>query len=161
MKNSKNLLLTGILMLAAAVAAPSAFADGGHGKKAYGDGDSFFYTAHKLIKKQEKLGLTDEQVSAIRSLKLETKKDLVRQKSEIDIAKLDLKSRMAADANADELKEIVDRKYELKKEMAKSLIDANAKLKQTVSAEQWKQVKDWQSGKYAGYGMEKPKDLRN
>ena len=44
----------------------------------------FFYKAHKILKQRDALGLSDEQVGAIKTLKRNVKKELIRQQAEID-----------------------------------------------------------------------------
>jgi Spy/CpxP family protein refolding chaperone len=111
---------------------------GGHG----GFEEQFCHKAMLIIKNQEELGLTDEQVKKIKDLKVSTKKDLIRKNAEIDILALDIKAAMWEDViDTNAVNALIDKKYELKKENAKSLVAAYVALKTILTEEQQKKLK--------------------
>jgi hypothetical protein len=109
-----------------------------------GDLESKFYKkAYLVYSNQDELGLSDEQAKKIKSLKMETKKDLIRKKAEIEILGLDIKSMLWEDVvNAEEINKLIDKKYELKKEKAKALVAAYATLKISLSEAQRDKLKE-------------------
>jgi len=112
---------------------------GGHNKEL---DYTVFSKAHFLIKNQEELKLTDEQVAKIKDLKIQAKKDLIMKKAEIEVLAIDIKSKLYEDTiNIEEINKLVDQKYELKKEKAKFLIENFANLKNILTAEQKEELK--------------------
>ena len=69
---------------------------------------------------------------------METKKSLIRQNAEIEIAGMDLGSKLHAyPLDVDAANKLVDQKYELQKAADKIVIDALAKLKAQLSKDQY------------------------
>lgn len=128
---------------------PSAYANHGkgHGRGSWGGGDQglegkFFHKAHVLLKLQDEIGLTEDQAKAIRDLKMEMKKNHIRQKAEIKILKMDIHSALKADAvDAKQVELLIEKKYEAKTAMAKSFLDAYLKLKGTLNDKQREALK--------------------
>lgn len=67
------------------------------GKGKYDLEEKFCKKIKIMVKNSEKLNLTDSQLEKINSLKLETKKELIQQKADIEILGLDVKSEMKKD----------------------------------------------------------------
>lgn len=115
------------------------------GKMKGGSGDmegQFCQKAMLIVKNQEELGLSDEEVNKIKDLKVAMKKDMIRKKAEIDVLALDIKAGLWGDEiDVTALNSLIDKKYELKKEKAKSLIAAYASLKNMLTEEQRKTLK--------------------
>lgn len=145
-----------VLMLAACFALSTSYVYGeGHGmmmgkmkggdKSCHRDGnfeDEFCDKAMMILKSQEELGLSDEQVKKIKDLKMLVKKDLIRKKADIDILAIDIKSAMREDViDVNAVNALIDKKYEIKKEKAKSLVAALAVLKTLLTEEQRKKLK--------------------
>tara|TARA_Y100000031_G_C8157631_1_gene355343 strand:- start:79 stop:555 length:477 start_codon:yes stop_codon:yes gene_type:complete len=133
-----------ILMLGSVVS--TAHADG------YGKSKGCYYkqkSSCKVLKKakfmlhnQEELGLSDEQVKQIKDLKVKAKKEVIRKKAEIEILAIDIKAGMWADViDANAINGLIDMKYELKKQKAKSLLSSYVELKNILTAEQKKTLK--------------------
>ena len=117
----------------------------GSGAKAFGGGfeEKFFCKAGMMLKNQEELGLSDEQAGKIKDLKIKTKKDLIRKNAEIEIIVLDLKSAMCGDQiDTGAMDKLIDKKYDFKKEKAKSLMGAYAEVKEILTSEQKNKLKD-------------------
>ena len=102
----------------------------------------FFHKAHSLLDNEAELGLTDDQVQAIRGLKIEARKTLITQEAQIEVLKLDLRSLLdqdTVDTAAAGL--LIDQKHEIEKAMAKDLVADFAKLKSVLTAEQRQKMK--------------------
>ncbi len=112
----------------------------GHSKK--GLEKKFFCKAYMILKNQDELGLSDKQAEKIKGLKIETKKDLIRKNAEIDIIALDIKAAMYGEQiDTGAIDKLIDRKYDLKKEKAKSLVGAYAAVKGTLTGDQKDKLK--------------------
>ena len=107
-----------------------------------GMADKIYRKAGMMYAYQEEIGLSDEQVEKIKVLKMNTKKDLIRRKAEIDVISVDIKSELWEDTiDVDAINTLIDKKYELKKEKAKSLVRAYAELKGILTEEQMDKLK--------------------
>lgn len=105
--------------------------------------EKFFWKAKKIMHQAEALGLSEEQQEAIRTLKMDTKKNLIRQDAEIEVAKMDIQEMLRAESvDVAAAQKLVDQKYELKKARAKMLVEAYAKLKQSITPEQMAKMKE-------------------
>lgn len=105
--------------------------------------EKFLKKAHFFLKNQEELELSDEQIEKIKDLKIKTQKDIIRKDAELEILALDLQSGLWKDTiNIDVVNKLIDKKYDLKKGKAKSLVDAYAALKDILTEEQKKKMKD-------------------
>ena len=133
-----------VMLLCFFLSATQVYAEG-HGKMkgGHGDfGDKVFFKAMLIIKNQEELGLSDDQVKKVKDLKIASKKDLIRKKAEIDLLVLDIKAALwedTVDINA--VNALIDKKYEIKKAKAKSLVAALVALKEVLTEEQQKKLK--------------------
>ncbi len=147
---------SGIMLLAAVLlTSPLAFAGGGHGGGSCsrcGGGwgmkqddfkSKFFFKAHMLLESGKELGLSEDQLKAIRDLKIDVKKSLIRQEAEIDVLKLEIMNQMYQEkVDAAAVNKLIDEKYELKKAKTKGIVDALLKLKGMLSAEQLAKAKE-------------------
>lgn len=98
-------------------------------------------TLHCIMANQDELGLTDEQGEKIQQLKTSSQKDLIKLEAEIDLITIDIKSKSREDKiDKEGIGELIDRKYDLKKEKAKALIGAYADLRNILSIEQTKKL---------------------
>jgi len=105
--------------------------------------DKFYHKAHFVLMHAETAGLSDEQIQAIKDLKHETKKTLIKQQADIDILAVDIKSKLRAHPPLDleGINQLIDQKYEIKKSKAKGLASAFSQLKGIVTEEQWDKLK--------------------
>lgn len=115
----------------------------GYGSKSYSAKSKILHKAHFLMEKKEELGLSDEQVAKIKDLKLNAKKVSIKRGAEIEIIALDIKAAMWQDAiDTEAIDALIDKKYEIKKEKAKSMVRAYAELKGILTAEQKDKLKE-------------------
>lgn len=124
---------------------------GGGYQKGGGLDKMFFMKSHFILENREELGLTDDNVKAIESLKTDTLKSLIRQNADIAVVCIDIKTALhqyPIDTAA--VNKLVDQKYDLKKAKTKTLVDAIAKLKGTLTKEQYDKLKEIWQGKEKG-----------
>ena len=150
MKKKMLMGCIGVLVLGATVSLSNAYAHGFHHEGGYSGGleGMFFMKAHFIMENKEALGLAQDKVTAIKSLKLETKKMLIKQGAEVQVLELDIKSKLhASPADVEALNKLVDEQAELKKTMAKSLVEAISKLKGTLTKDQTEKLHTlWEDG---------------
>jgi hypothetical protein len=108
----------------------------------------FFHKAIFFLKCADQIGLTDDQMEKIKTLKLEVKKGLIRQNAELEILEMDVETALRGrpvDVKAVNL--ILDKKFEIKKAKARSLVQAIADLKAILTDEQYGKAKALWRGK--------------
>jgi len=118
-----KLTLSLFLVVVMALSVPMVFAkSSGHGGH-WGIEEKFFHKAHSALKNQEELGLSEEQVDAIHSLKRDTKKAIIRYDADIASLKVDIGSLLyATPVDVKAVHKLVDEKYDIKKSKSKSLV---------------------------------------
>ncbi|MFC1577118.1 Spy/CpxP family protein refolding chaperone [Candidatus Omnitrophota bacterium] len=146
-----RIFLIPLLVTAVALSAvmTDVYADGYRGKAGCGCSKSRADLKSKLYKKfsgifanQEELGISDGQMKKIKSLKVEMKKDIIRKEAAVEIAAIDIKAMLREDKiDTDAIGKLIDKKYDIKKEKAKSLVDTYAKLKDILTKEQQDKLK--------------------
>lgn len=103
----------------------------------------FYMKAWVAMENQEELGLTDKQVGQIKTLKYETKKDVIKKNAEIDVIAVDIKVSLWEDSiDTQSVNMLVDKKYNLKAEKTKTIINAMAKFKSILTKDQMTKLKD-------------------
>jgi hypothetical protein len=109
----------------------------------YGLDTKFFHKIHLALKNLEELGISDEQIEKIKTLKVNTKKDLIKRKAKIDLIKVDIKNELWGDTiDKERIYKLIDQKYEQKKEKAKALIDACDMFKKILTNDQKKKLRE-------------------
>ncbi|MBI4398786.1 MAG: hypothetical protein HY586_06645 [Candidatus Omnitrophica bacterium] len=152
--NKNKMWAAGFLAVALATGIPSSYAfHGSYGERSGSEdlAGKFFYKACGVLSQREALGLSDEQVNTLKNLKLDIQKNLIRQGAEIKILELELVSKLhntPIDTGA--VNKLIDQKYDLKKAVNKELVNAYAKLKSTLTEEQWAKFKELQYGRSSG-----------
>ena len=136
-------LLVIFLVFGSVASGVYAFDHGKKGKSHFSLEDKFSKKAKLIFSNQDELGLSDAQVKKVKELKLETKKNLIKTKAEIDIIALDIKAEMWTDSiDMDSVNKLIDKKYDLKKGKTKSLVAAYAALKDILTKEQKEKMKE-------------------
>lgn len=98
----------------------------------------FFWKAHEMQEHRQEIGLSDEKADSIKKLASETRKNLIRQQAELEIIEIDLKEKLHANpVDVQGANDLVDQKFEIKKTMLKGLVDSLAKLKGTLTTDQY------------------------
>ncbi|HBG60415.1 MAG: hypothetical protein A2Y03_00280 [Omnitrophica WOR_2 bacterium GWF2_38_59] len=114
--------------------------------------DMFFKRVKMIYSDQEELGVTEEQLGKIKEVKTALKKDLIMKEAELDIVMVDMMALMYDDeTHGDKMKELIDKKYEVKKEKAKRVVDACMSLKEILTEEQKEKMKEMKKGMKKGH----------
>ena len=146
MKMQKLMSLGLVLLVCAFFTAPGVYAKECSQGKKDGHGCNFgkkvLGTMHLAMENQEELALSKDQVAKIKTLKVATKKDLIRNKAEIDVLAIDIKSKLSEETvDLAGVNKIIDQKYELKKAQEKSLVAACVKFRGILTDEQKQKLK--------------------
>lgn len=167
-------LMTVIVAVICAVAlvSSSVFADGcfmgkcnmtpKHGKAWAGKGQEgiFFHKAHLIMAKASELGLSDAQVQKIRDLEYNLKKSVIKKDADIKLLALDIRQALTKDdVDTNAVNGLIDQKYAIKAQKAKEDIQAYADLKNVLTPDQTKKLKEiWSKGmmKHGRHGKEGP-----
>ena len=104
--------------------------------------DRFFHFAHMIVENKEELGLVEDTARKIRELKIQIKKDLIRDKADIEVIGVDVLAKLwDQKIDVEGIDRLLDTKYELKKGSVKRLIRAFAMLKDLLTPEQLRKAK--------------------
>lgn len=142
----KKSLVQSVFLIAAVFLSVS-FAYAGHpGKCSPGKenlSDKFFMKTMFILENSDEMALTEDQIQKIKNLKLETKKQLIRKEADIEIIELDINSKLMEDKiNTQDIGKLIDQKMELKKQNMMVLVESYASLKNILTDEQKKALKD-------------------
>ncbi|MDD4956829.1 MAG: Spy/CpxP family protein refolding chaperone [Candidatus Omnitrophica bacterium] len=106
-----------------------------YGKK--GMDSKIYHKASYMVDNRDELGLTDEQVRQINAIKTAVKKEMIKKNAEIDLVAVDIKTMLQENkVDVKAARDLLDKKYELKKEKAKYLVGEYAALKDMLTDEQ-------------------------
>ena len=143
--NKKFLIVYfGALFLVMTLSLPKVYARHDHPRADYGDnlGQMFFKKAHLIKESREELGLPEDKAEAVKNLELETKKTLIKQDAGIEVVSLDIMAKLHDyPVDVEAVNKLMDQKYELKKAEARSLVEAIAKLKGTLTKDQYEKLR--------------------
>ncbi len=135
-------LLAALAVLFSASASYAMTGQKSYGKSEWGLKESFFHSAHGVLEKRDQLGLSDEQVKAIKDLMKETQKNLIKQDADIKTLKVEINTLMwESPLDTEKINNLLAEKYKLKKDKAKYLVSAHDKLNKILTEEQLKKVK--------------------
>jgi len=148
MKKKTGVIISLVTFLLVGILSSTGYADGhykgkgcDHGRR-HGLAKKISHKFHIALANEAELGLSEEQYEQIRTLKMNTKKDLIKKRAETDILKIDIKAKLWEDTiDKKSVNALIDKKYELKKAKAKALIEAYAQFKNILTAEQKKTFK--------------------
>lgn len=125
--------------------APMALADGHYKKGGYdkkGLDDKIYCKAKFMLRNGDELGLSDEQIDRIMDITFATKRGLIDRNAGIWHVKTDIKEKMHEDkTDVPGLQALMDKKYELKKERARFLVQQYAAMKGVMTDEQYTEAK--------------------
>ncbi len=149
----KKQMWTILLFCACSLASPRAFAEDGmmsgckmmHKMDKMGPEEKFYQKAFFLLSNADEIGLTDDQAEKIRALKLKVKKSLIMEDAQIETLALDISDALAADqADTKKIDSLVDKKYELKKQRTKEIIQGYLDLRSILTKDQQEKLKKMQ-----------------
>lgn len=105
--------------------------------------EKLFGKAERILAHAQDIELTDAQEAAVKKIKDETKKSMIRANAEIEVLKIDIHAALReAKTDRKAVDALIDKKYAAKKDLAKKLASAFADLKETLSESQWKSLKE-------------------
>jgi len=118
----------------------------GYGKKGSYCGTSeskFHCKIYKILKKRTELGLSEDQVSQIKKLSTEVKKELINRDAKIKTLKVEIDTMMwEFPFNVEGVNELVAAQYNLKIQKTQYLVSAYGKLATILTEEQTKKLKE-------------------
>ena len=122
-----------------------------------GISDKFFKKAYLILDRYGELQLSDEQISKIKQLKNEVKKELIRKDADLEVLNIDFRSAMhQANMDVKALNALADKKFDVQKKKMKFFIKSIADLKGILNEEQLTKLKEfYTSGKMCAKGSEK------
>jgi Spy/CpxP family protein refolding chaperone len=144
----KYLIATITLILALGLMQSVSFAEKGrgnvHGRDHKESIDNKFFKKVKMIYLyQDELNVNEKQIDQIKELKIALKKDLIKSKAEMDIIGVDIRSLLYQDViDVEAADELIDQKYEIKKDRMKNVIKSYAQLKKILTKEQIEKLKE-------------------
>lgn len=99
--------------------------------------------AHTALEHSKDLGLTDDQITKIREIKIEAKKFNIRMGAEMAIAQIDMKVAFKADNfDAEGMKKNIDAMAAQFPEGGKKAVDWYAAFRSELKADQWQKLKE-------------------
>lgn len=118
-----------------------------HDEKGMSMEDDFFKQVKTIYSNKEDLGIEEGQLAKIKDVKIALKKDLIREQAELDLVMVDIMAMMYADElDGKVMKDLIDKKYEVKKAKAKRVVDACMSLKDILTEEQKAKMKEMKKG---------------
>jgi Spy/CpxP family protein refolding chaperone len=100
-------------------------------------GHGILMKMHMAIENQERLKLSEDQITKIKNLDADTRKEMIKMKADIELIDVDLNQKLMDEAlDIKATNELIDKKYDLKKEKAKAIVAAHAQFKELLSKEQ-------------------------
>ena len=111
--------------------------------------DKFFNKTYFISENASQLGLSDAQKNDIETLKMNVKKMIIRQDADIDIADIDIKTKMHDyPVDGKVLEALVAQKADLEKAKAIQIAQAYTQLKNGLTQPQYDKMKElWQQKK--------------
>ena len=104
--------------------------------------NKFMMKAHFLLENKSEIGLTDDQVKAIKELKLKAEKDSIMQAADMKTFMLDLQSKLSEDkVDVEGTNALIDKGFSSASVAAKSNLTAYAKLKSLLTPDQVTKMK--------------------
>ncbi len=110
--------------------------------------DKFMKKAHFFLENQKELGLSEEQAAKIKSLKMEAKKNYIRQSAEMQVFQIDIHEKMSQPKiDLEGLNAMIDKGMAEMSTSAKASVAAYAELKGVLSEDQMAKAKQLWMGK--------------
>lgn len=99
--------------------------------------------AHSALEHQKELALSDDQVKAIKALKLEVKKQKIQQTAQMQIGMLEMHAMLKADTlDTEGLKAMIDQGMAAMATSAKASVDQYAQMKSILKQDQLAKLKE-------------------
>ncbi|MFB3919881.1 hypothetical protein BU251_06425 [Candidatus Velamenicoccus archaeovorus] len=107
-----------------------------------GPEEEFYLRAFFLLSHADEIGLSDDQLEKIGALKLKIKKSLIMEDAQIETLALDIADALRQDQlDAKKIDGLVDKKYDLKKQRTKEIIQGYIDLRDILTKDQRDKMK--------------------
>ena len=124
-----------------------------HGEQGFAK--ALFRKIDFVLKHQDELGLDQSKLDAISNLKLEAKKNMIKQNADLKLLQLDIKSKMHKDSiDLQAMNGLIDQKSELEKTKEKSLAESYVKFKKLFSQSEWDKVRSLKKASWKNESMQ-------
>ncbi|HRZ86412.1 MAG TPA: Spy/CpxP family protein refolding chaperone [bacterium] len=129
-----------------------------HGKRGrcgQGEGGKCMVTGKLMMLEhnKKKLGLTDEQAGKIASIKDGLTKDRIALNAQIDTLEVDIRTLVTADTiEVDKVRPLIEKKYEIEKEIGLKSIEALASAQKVLTPEQNKKAREMGRDMWKSHG---------
>jgi hypothetical protein len=101
----------------------------------------FTHKAQLIMENAAELGLSDDQVQKIKSLKMSVTKSMIKSDADVELLVLDIEAALEKEEiDVNSTSALIDKKYNIKSQEAKTLIGAYADLKKVLSKDQMKKL---------------------
>ncbi|MBU4304948.1 MAG: Spy/CpxP family protein refolding chaperone [Candidatus Omnitrophica bacterium] len=108
-----------------------------HSKNAHDFNKSISGSICRILMCEDILNLTAEQKDALKDLQYKMKREKISRKADIDLVALDIMNAMQKEViDTKAINKLIDRKYDYKKEIMKSKVEAYAKIQGILTPEQ-------------------------
>jgi periplasmic protein CpxP/Spy len=111
----------------------------------------FSHKARFIMENAIELGLSDDQMQKIKLLKMNIKKSMIKSDADVEILVLDIEAALGKEEiDVNSVSTLIDKKYSIKLQEAKTLVSAYADLKKVLSKDQMKKLHEiWNKQKMA------------
>ncbi len=107
-----------------------------------------FIKIHFVLENSTDIGLTDDQIEQLKTLKYTTKKNLIKDNADIELLELDIRQALGKDEiDTKDINSLIDKKFSIKAQKAKNLVGSYASFKKILTEDQQKKMKDMFSSK--------------
>lgn len=132
------------------LASPVTFANHGHheGSGGYSLEDKYFGKVDFLFKNKTELGLTEDQMEQIKTIKFDVKRAMIKAEADKDLAMLDIYQELHKDEpDVAKIDSSIDQKSAVKATLAKNVVRSLLNTKAILTAEQQAKAKElyWKS----------------
>jgi len=104
--------------------------------------DKFFHKAQFIVMNAGRANLSDERTQNISDLKYQIRKEVIRMNADIEILSMEIWQKIyEKPVDMAEINDLINQKYALKKELARTLIAAYVELINIPTADEWRELK--------------------
>ncbi len=105
--------------------------------------DMYFGKVYFLFKNKAELGLTEEQMEQIKTIKFDVQRATIDAEAKKDLAMLDMVQELHKDQpDVKKLNSVIDQKYAVKTNLAKTVVQSILNTKSILTAEQQAKAKE-------------------
>jgi len=111
--------------------------------------EMFFHKAGLIMKNAAELGLSDDQLQKVKTLKLDAQKSMIKADADVELLVLDIQAALEKDEiDVNNINSLIDKKYGIKSQAAKVFVGAYGELKKVLNKDQMKKLHEiWKKEK--------------